>query len=112
MKQTIQPMLVFLVILSLSACGTNVNTNFEPTDVIRVSVGTPEMFEPPAGVRFDSFSCKSPLQDPRDGTQIIMVRSNGSMGDYAVPQGKYGIAGNELLRINCSTGEIIGVVRR
>ena len=60
-------------------------------------------------------SCRSPLIDPRDQTQIRIVRSGGSggghRGDYEVPAGRYGVGENELLRIECSSGEPLGIVR-
>lgn len=82
--------------------------------------------------------CTSPLVDPRDGTKLMLVRSqqvggdltpttsrsptrdvvptsppghNTFRGDYAVEAvGRYGMAANELLRIDCVTGRGLGIV--
>jgi hypothetical protein len=58
-------------------------------------------------------ACHSPLLDPRAGTRLVLVRSTaGTRGDYEVPAGRYGVAPGELLRVDCTTGTAIGVVRR
>lgn len=57
-------------------------------------------------------ACRNPMVDPRDGTRLRLVRSSGTRGDYAVPAGRYGVGGGELLRLDCATGEAVGVVRR
>jgi hypothetical protein len=58
--------------------------------------------------------CRSPMIDPRDQTRLRLTRSShmGSLyrGDYEVPSGKYGVREGELLRINCETGQVIGIV--
>lgn len=56
--------------------------------------------------------CRSPMVDPRDGTRLRMVAAAEGMGDYAVPEGRYGLAAGEYLRIECATGVPVGVVRR
>jgi hypothetical protein len=56
--------------------------------------------------------CLSPLHDPRDGTRVIMRRSEPRTGDYEVPEGKYGVGPGELLRIDCNSGEALGIVRK
>lgn len=59
--------------------------------------------------------CRNPLIDPRDRTRLRLVRSArvgaGELGDYEVPAGRYGVAPGELLRIDCATGEPLGIVR-
>lgn len=50
--------------------------------------------------------------DPRDGTELRLVRSQAGRGDYAVPTGRYDVAAGELLRLDCRTGEAIGIVER
>ncbi len=41
-----------------------------------------------------------------------MERAFGTgRGDYSVPEGKYGVQKGELLRINCRTGEVLGIVK-
>ncbi|QYA26350.1 hypothetical protein G3I01_12815 [Gramella sp. MT6] len=89
-------------------CGTTQNFN-EKT--VRPATDTPVAFEPKPGLSLDDTSCKSPLVDPRSGVEIIMVVSHDGKGDYRVPSGMYGLTGKELLRLNCSTGEVIGIVK-
>lgn len=57
-------------------------------------------------------NCHGPLVDPRDGTKLTMVRSANGMGDYSAPEGRYGIGDKELLRVECATGIVIGIVHR
>jgi hypothetical protein len=58
--------------------------------------------------------CRNPMVDPRDGTRLRLVQSQsaggGSIGDYEVPEGRYGIRPGELLRMNCGTGRVIGII--
>jgi hypothetical protein len=56
--------------------------------------------------------CRSPLFDPRDGARIQLIRSAADRGDYEPPSGRYGVSARELLRLRCSTGEVLGVVER
>ena len=53
-------------------------------------------------------ACRSPLTDPRDGTRLTLVRSNAGLGDYQPDNPRYGLAANQLLRINCSDGRPVG----
>jgi hypothetical protein len=57
-------------------------------------------------------NCYNPLIDPRDQTRLQLIRSEGGHGDYAVPPGRYGVEPAFLLRVNCSTGVAIGIVKR
>jgi hypothetical protein len=73
-------------------------------------VGTfmgPETTEPSTGE-----GCRNPMVDPRDDTRLMLTRSSGGRGDYAVPAGRYGVAANELLRLDCASGVPIGIVRK
>jgi hypothetical protein len=56
--------------------------------------------------------CLSPLKDPAKGTQLILIRSESGIGDYLAPSGSYGIPDGRLLRIDCNTGTVLGLVRR
>jgi hypothetical protein len=48
-----------------------------------------------------------------NGTQVTLISSpDGRVGDYEVPDGRYGVGANEALRLNCNTGRVIGVVPR
>ena len=55
--------------------------------------------------------CLSPMIDPRDRAELRFVFST-SYGDYEVPPGRYGARANELLRLECNTGRVIGLVPR
>lgn len=57
-------------------------------------------------------ACNNPMLDPRDQTRLTLVRSAGGQGDYEVPQGRYGVGSGELLRLECGSGRVIGVVKR
>ena len=56
--------------------------------------------------------CQNPMVDPRDGTQLRLARSAAERGDYAVPEGRYGVANDEYLRLDCGTGQVLGIVPR
>ncbi|PTX42977.1 hypothetical protein C8P64_1500 [Christiangramia gaetbulicola] len=98
-----------LFLAFLFGCGTTQNFNEKS---VRPATDTPVAFEPKSGVSFDDTSCKSPLVDPRSGVEIIMVVAHDGKGDYRVPSGLYGLSSKELLRINCSNGEVIGIVNK
>jgi hypothetical protein len=59
--------------------------------------------------------CRVTMIDPRDQTPVRLVRSArmgaGYHGDYDVPPGRYGAQRDELLRLDCGTGELVGLVR-
>jgi hypothetical protein len=61
--------------------------------------------EPAAGE-----GCRSPMVDPRDGTRLILVRSDAGRGDYEVAGDRYGVTSGSLLRLDCATGAVVGVV--
>lgn len=106
-----------LVSLAFSACAT-VSTFADDDAVVAEAQDVPDRFlvgsyngeerqEPDAGE-----GCRSPLVDPRDDTQIVMVRSSHARADYEVPEGRYGVGSGQLLRVNCDTGRVLGIVRR
>ena len=90
-----------------------------PAGVLRNAEGVPNQFEPknpdariiPPDTIAGS-GCLSPMVDARDGTEIGFLRSGDGYADYATPNGMYGVGRNELLRLDCNTGRVIGVVRR
>jgi hypothetical protein len=59
--------------------------------------------------------CRTALVDPRDQTRLRLIRSVGQgtllHGDYDVPSGKYGVGDSELFRIDCETGQALGIVK-
>ena len=97
------------------ACSSGVGTM---TAVIRPAEATPARFEPEladlriVGDTIAGAGCRSPMKDPRDGTVITFLRSTTTIGDYHVPSGRYGVGPDELLRIECNTGRVVGIVRR
>lgn len=118
---TVRAVLTGALLLVSSGCAVR-SSSIYPADArarpaadtpIRFMVGTMPsggaLTEPVAGA-----SCRNPMVDPRDGTQLRLVQSqsadSGYVGDYAVPNERYGARIGELLRLNCSTGEAIGFV--
>ncbi|MCG9971702.1 hypothetical protein [Christiangramia crocea] len=79
---------------------------------MRDAARAPSTFITKSGMDFEENACKSPLVDPADGTEIIMVESIRGVGDYKVPPGKYGMEQNELLRVDCQTGKVLGIVKK
>ena len=95
----------------LMSCGSMMAPDSD--DIIRQPEDAPANFALANGLEFEEKTCKSPMIDPEDETELIMVRSWGNgIGDYEVPEGKYGLANREYLRVNCETGEVIGVVKK
>jgi hypothetical protein len=56
--------------------------------------------------------CLSPMRDPVTGVEIVLVRSESGLGDYDAPSGTYGMRDDQLIRLECNTGRVLGVVRR
>lgn len=110
MKTTIKYLVVVNCIILLGSCGSLKNSEGSYR-IIRQAENTPSQFLPPKGVSLDQNSCKSPMIDSVDGTEIIMVTSTSGEGNYRVPQGKYGVQKGELLRLNCSNGKVLGIVK-
>lgn len=102
--------LQMLCLLLLLSCGPGQSTM--ESNILRPAFGAPDEFEAAGGMSLDDDSCRSPLVDPRDDTRIIMFRSGSGTGDYEVPEGKYGVRKGELLRVNCETGEVLGIVKK
>lgn len=96
----------------LVSCGSASNS-FNQEQVLRSAKDTPAHFDSPVSISGERV-CKSLLTDPRDGTStsISFIRSEFPMADYEVTNGKYGVESDELLRVNCETGEVVGIVRK
>lgn len=71
------------------------------------SFGGTSLEEPTPGT-----GCRNPMVDPRDGTELQLVRSSEELGDYEVSQGRYGVGAGELIRLDCGTGDALGIVSR
>ena len=105
-----------LVVLASLGCSIGLSSN---SGVVRPAEDVPNHFEPknsnarimPADTIAGS-GCLSPMVDPRDGTEIGFLRSDQENADYAVPGRMYGVGTGELLRLECNTGRVLGVVRR
>lgn len=80
---------------------------------LRSAEDTPQSFVTEDGTSPEQ-GCRTPLLDPRDMTQLRLMRSTavGSTyrGDYEVPPGRYGVGQSELLRVDCATGVPLGIV--
>lgn len=103
------------VLLPLVA-GACASTSTFPADGgdLRFAQDTPVHFVTVEGAAGVANTCASPLIDPRDQTRLRLVRS-GSVGeshrgDYAVEDGRYGVRPGELLRIDCGSGQPLGIV--
>ncbi len=83
--------------------GTDLPTRFEPlTEAQRIQPG-----DTLAGT-----GCLSPMVDPRSDERFLLVRSGEGLGDYRVPESRYGAERGDLLRLDCNTGRPVGLVRR
>lgn len=102
--------ILFLFVLSVFLHGCKSTEDWSENAVVRPADENPEISYAP-GLEPESGDCRTPLIDANDGTELTMVRSYNGMGDYEVPTGKYGLKSGELLRIECETGEVIGIVR-
>jgi hypothetical protein len=104
--------------LFLGGCALGTSSVVDPGAPLRPAEDVPArfVFDPAvpvaAGDTIPGEGCRSPLYDPRDGTQIRMDRSARGLADYETPPGRYGVRASELLRLRCNTGEVLGIVRR
>lgn len=99
------------LILLFSLCLLSCTAGRQGDGDIRTAVNTPNQFDVPAGMAWGDNTCKNPIIDPQDGTELILVQSRDGMGDYRVTGMKYGVNQGELLRVNCRTGAVVGIVR-
>ena len=110
------PILLILVV-AISGCFIGMSSG--GGGVRRPAEDVPNHFEPknpnarmmPADTIAGS-GCLSPMVDPRDGSEIGILRSEEGYADYAVPGRMYGVGSGELLRLECNTGKVLGIVRR
>ena len=106
-----------LVILFIAA-GCSSTSHVTPGGILRQAVDVPDHFlvgshsDTTTSVPRPGEGCRNPMMDPRDGTRLILVRSSEGLGDYEAPEGRYGVGGGELLRLDCGTGVARGIVRR
>lgn len=109
--------LLGLALVALPACG--LGGSMPPATSVRPASDLPGRFEPEDPTRriqpgdtLVGSACWSPLLDPRDGTAIRFLRTDGPIGDYEVPAGRYGATPRTLLRVECNTGRPLGLVPR
>ena len=99
-------------LLILAAC--NVVTSY-PTAILRPAEDAPERFllddGSPVAAAVGPAACRNPLRDPRGGEPIVLERSYQGSGDYHVANGRYGAGARELIRVDCTTGAPLGIVR-
>ena len=81
-------------------------------DPVRAAPEAPESFSAVFAPEDGSEACQSRLVDPQQQVELILVRSQDWRGDYLVPVGQYGAAADELIRIDCRTGRVIGFVKK
>jgi hypothetical protein len=104
-----------LLITAMAACSQTSSTMY-PDETARPALDVPERFEKVEETADPAFEaehgplCYSPMIDPRDGRRLRLVRSASDRGDYEVPTGSYGVEQGQYLRLECSTGRVIGIV--
>lgn len=102
----------------LSACAGG-PLSWPGPEAVQSRAGLPERVEPvPADLRLapaDTIAgdgCRNPLLDPAGGTRLRLLRSMGGEGDYEAPAGSYGLTEDQVIRIRCNTGLVLGTVHR
>jgi hypothetical protein len=101
-----------MILAASGGCATVKETlKTTPDTIERPATGAPATFVRGDGLPNVNTACLTPMLDQRDNTTVELVRSRNGQGDYRVPAGKYGVGGNELLRIDCTTGVPKGIVR-
>ena len=109
---------VFMGAVGLAGgCAIGLSGSFPADASARPASEAPIRFEPADRsarlVPVDTIAgsgCLNPMIDPRDNTPVRLVRAISPRGDYAVPAGRYGARTGELLRLDCNTGGVIGLV--
>jgi hypothetical protein len=92
---------------------TGCATHHDSAAVIHPASDCPDHFVAKGSVAaVPSDAARNPMVDPRNGTEIILVRSDRGWGDYQVPEGSYGVNRGELLRLDPATGRVIGIVQK
>ena len=103
-------------LLVLAACGQG-NSGFPSPTPLRAGTDLPAQFEPPPGFgrlsltdTISGNACLSPMRDPRNNSEIRMVRAANGQADYKVTDGRYGVGERQFLRLDCNTGRPLGIV--
>lgn len=109
---------LFLLLVFSIFLGNCTTMNFPSDDTAWVAKNAPNHFlvGTPNGTATSKPNpdegCRNPMVDPRDGTKIQLIRSSRDRGDYQVPTDRYGVGDKELLRLDCGTGRVVGIVRK
>ena len=108
MKFRVLILFVSLGLLLVVGCGPGRSAG---DGLVRLAEDLPENFDAPEGVFRQADHCLNSLIDPVDRSTLILVRSQNGLGDYRVTGARYGVNQGELLRINCETGVVLGIVK-
>lgn len=101
-----------LALVAVTGCSTVRNTlETTPYRVERPASDLPGQFTLQNGTVNSNAVCQNPLVDPRDKTLLQLVQSDRGEGNYRVPDGKYGVGAGELLRVDCTTGRALGILK-
>lgn len=114
------PLAMLALVVMVADCASHTIWDVTPQS----ARGLPTVFVPDTvGVKPGTSAkgvvgCRAHLADPTFGTQLTLVRSTDRggapttyWGDYQVtPIGRYGVGENELLRVDCRTGQAVGIV--
>jgi hypothetical protein len=104
-------LVVAAVVCAASGCSTVSQVmKTTPERIERPATDHPGQFQLADGTLNSNAACQASLVDPRDKSTISLVRTKHGQGDYKVAAGKYGVAANELLRVDCTVGRAVGVV--
>jgi len=103
-----------LILATSGGCATmNDALKTTPESVDRPATGTPSTFVREDGMPNLTTTCQTVLLDLSDKTTIKLVRVlRTKQGDYSVPAGKYGVADDELLRVDCATARPSGIAKK
>jgi hypothetical protein len=123
-------------VVTLAACAgsqspSSMSTAPRPLASVPASMRfVPDTTFHPTGTTLSATACRTHLVDPKSGTRLTLVRSQGAEerraasaagvttsahpeGDFAVePPTAYGLGTGDLLRVDCTTGEALGAVKR
>jgi hypothetical protein len=112
-QRIIRTAVCVLTSVVIAACGAAMQRGASDA-VLRQPQDPPARFVTADGVASED-GCRTTMVDPRDQTWVRLARSAqygmSYRGDYEVTSGRYGVQQGELLRLDCSTGEVIGIVR-
>ncbi|CAN5820431.1 hypothetical protein BH23GEM9_BH23GEM9_15830 [soil metagenome] len=110
---SIRPVAAICIVLAISACAMTREPNGATDAILRQPEDAPARFTTQDGVLPED-GCRVNIVDPRDQLSLRLSRSAqygmSYHGDYEVPDGRYGVRPGELLRVDCSTGSVIGIV--